>query len=135
MMARPTPALATSRVDRAVPRGRGDAWNQAPGTLAKAAAVVRRMECRGGDGAPLVVVEDAHPPVVLEKALAGPRPLERRRVITAAPGGGERDQGGRPPRGLKVPRPSHAPRDLPRVHLSDRAQVVEALHERREGHD
>jgi len=54
-----------------------------------------RMESFGGDGAPLVVVDDAHTPDALEKALTNLRARGARRVITVLGCGGDRDRGER----------------------------------------
>jgi UDP-N-acetylmuramoyl-L-alanyl-D-glutamate--2,6-diaminopimelate ligase len=166
--------------------------------LSRVHGVPGRMESFGGDGAPLVVVDSAHTPDALEKALTNLRAHGARRVIAVFGCGGDRDQGKRPLMGAIAERLCDAliltddnPRgesgeqivadilggvsepDLVRVerqrglairlaialagvddavlvagkghetiqdmgelkvHFSDRAQVVEALREWREGH-
>lgn len=156
------------------------------------------MESFGGDEAPLVVVDHAHTPDALEKALTNLRLHQGRRVITVVGCAGDRDRGERPLMGAIAERLSDAlilTDDNPRgedgdtiiaeilgglshpeavrverqrglairlaialagtgdavlvagkghettqdlgglkVHFSDRAQVVEALREWREGH-
>jgi UDP-N-acetylmuramoyl-L-alanyl-D-glutamate--2,6-diaminopimelate ligase len=166
--------------------------------LAVVRGVPGRMESFGGDGAPLVVVDDAHSPDALEKALTDLRLHGGRRVITVVGCDGDRERGERPLIGAIAERLSDAlilTDDNPRgedgdaiiaeilggmsrpdkvrverqrglairlaialagtgdavlvagkghettqdlgelkVHFSDRAQVVEALREWREGH-
>jgi UDP-N-acetylmuramoyl-L-alanyl-D-glutamate--2,6-diaminopimelate ligase len=166
--------------------------------LAEVRGVPGRMESFGGDEAPLVVVDHAHTPDALKKALTNLRLHQGRRVITVVGCGGDRDRGKRPLMGAIAERLSDAlilTDDNPRgedgdaiiaeilgglsrpdkvrverqrglairlaialagtgdavlvagkghettqdlgelkVHFSDRAQVVEALREWREGH-
>jgi UDP-N-acetylmuramoyl-L-alanyl-D-glutamate--2,6-diaminopimelate ligase len=182
----------------AVLLSRGLPLERALRELAAVRGVPGRMESFGGDGAPLVVVDDAHSPDALEKALTDLRLHGGRRVITVAGCGGDRERGERPligaiaerlsdaliltddnPRGEDgdaiiaeilggVSRPDkvrverqrglairlaialagtgdavlvagkghETTQDLGelKVHFSDRAQVVEALREWREGH-
>ncbi len=70
--------------------------------LATLKAVPGRMNALGGDGRPLVVIDYAHTPDALEKALATLRPLAtarggQLRVVFGC--GGERDRGKRAPMG------------------------------------
>jgi UDP-N-acetylmuramoyl-L-alanyl-D-glutamate--2,6-diaminopimelate ligase len=64
--------------------------------LGRVRGVPGRMECFGGEGAPLVVVDYAHTPDALEKALTNLRLHQCRRLITVVGCGGERDKGKRP---------------------------------------
>jgi UDP-N-acetylmuramoyl-L-alanyl-D-glutamate--2,6-diaminopimelate ligase len=182
----------------AVLLSRGLPLERALRELAVVRGVPGRLESFGGDGAPLVVVDHAHTPDALEKALANLRLHRGRRVITVVGCGGDRDRGKRPLIGAIAERLSDAlilTDDNPRsedgnaiisdilggvsrpdkvrverrrglairlaialagtgdavlvagkghettqdlgelkVHFSDRAQVVEALREWREGH-
>jgi UDP-N-acetylmuramoyl-L-alanyl-D-glutamate--2,6-diaminopimelate ligase len=182
----------------AVMLSRGLPLERALRELARVRGVPGRMECFGGNGAPLVVVDYAHTPDALEKALTNLRLHQSRRVITVVGCGGDRDRGKRPLMGAIAERLSDAlilTDDNPRsergdaiigdilggvsrpdavrvarqrglairlaialagtgdavlvagkghettqdmgelkVHFSDRAQVVEALREWREGH-
>ncbi|MGE5153010.1 MAG: Mur ligase family protein [Bdellovibrio bacteriovorus] len=177
---------------------RGLTLERALRALAEVQGVPGRMESFGGDGAPLVVVDCAHTPDALEKALTSLRLHRGRRVITVVGCRGDRDRGERPLMGAIAERLSDAlilTDDNPRgadgdaiiadilgglshpdrvrverqrglairlaialagtgdavlvagkghettqdlgelkVHFSDRAQVVEALREWREGH-
>ncbi len=177
---------------------RGLPMERALRELAGVRAVPGRMELFGGNEAPLVVVDCAHTPDALEKALTNLRLHRDRRVITVVGCGGDRDRGKRPLMGAIAERLSDAlilTDDNPRgedgaaiiadilgglrhpgairverqrglairlaialagtgdavliagkghettqdmgelkVHFSDRAQVVEALREWREGH-
>lgn len=182
----------------AVMLSRGLPLGRALRELARVRGVPGRMELFGGNGAPLVVVDYAHSPDALEKALTNLRLHQGRRVITVVGCGGDRDRGKRPLMGSIAERLSDAlilTDDNPRredgnaiiadilggvshpdtvrverqrglairlaialagagdavlvagkghettqdmgelkVHFSDRAQVVEALREWREGH-
>lgn len=177
---------------------RGLSLERALDRLSQVRGVPGRMECFGGNGAPIVVVDCAHTPDALQKALTNLRLHQSRRVITVVGCGGDRDRGGRPLMGAIAERLSDAlilTDDNPRnedgdqiiadilsglshpdaarvqreralairlaialagtgdavlvagkgqentqdmgdlkVHFSDRAQVVEALREWREGH-
>lgn len=67
-----------------------------------------RMESFGGDGAPLVVVDDARTPDALEKALTNLRLHGGGRVITVTGCDGDRDRGERPLMGAIAERLSDA---------------------------
>jgi UDP-N-acetylmuramoyl-L-alanyl-D-glutamate--2,6-diaminopimelate ligase len=75
--------------------------------LSRLTAVPGRMNALGGDAAPLVVVDYAHTPDALEKALAALRPLAAQRggALAVVFGcGGERDAGKRPLMGAAAER-------------------------------
>ncbi|AGA91800.1 UDP-N-acetylmuramyl-tripeptide synthetase [Thioflavicoccus mobilis 8321] len=80
----------------AVLLARGQPLVQALRALAQVHGVPGRMECFGGEGAPLVIVDYAHTPDALEQALANIRQHAGRRVLTVFGCGGERDRGKRP---------------------------------------
>ncbi|HEX9627145.1 MAG TPA: UDP-N-acetylmuramoyl-L-alanyl-D-glutamate--2,6-diaminopimelate ligase [Acidiferrobacterales bacterium] len=77
----------------------GLALDQAVVRLARARPVAGRMERFGGAGAPLVVVDYAHTPDALAKALAALREHTRGRLICVFGCGGDRDRGKRPEMG------------------------------------
>jgi UDP-N-acetylmuramoyl-L-alanyl-D-glutamate--2,6-diaminopimelate ligase len=178
--------------------GGGMGLEPALAALGQARGLPGQMESFGGDGAPLVVVDDARTPDALEKALTDLRRHRCRRLIAVLGCDGARDRGERPLMGAVAERLSDAlilTDDNPRgergdtivadilggvscpadvrverqrgiairraiaiagpadailvsgrgretvqdlggleVHFSDRAQVVEALREWREGH-
>lgn len=68
------------------------------GAVAKLKPVPGRLERLGGGGQPLVVVDYAHTPDALEKALAALRPVVApgRRLLCVVGCGGDRDAGKRP---------------------------------------
>jgi UDP-N-acetylmuramoyl-L-alanyl-D-glutamate--2,6-diaminopimelate ligase len=76
--------------------------------LARVRGVPGKMESFGGDGAPLVVVDDAHTPDALEKALTDLRLHRDRRVIAVLGCDGARDRGKRPLMGAIAERLSDA---------------------------
>jgi UDP-N-acetylmuramoyl-L-alanyl-D-glutamate--2,6-diaminopimelate ligase len=79
--------------------GGGGRVTAAAPRLARVRSVAGRMECFGGDGRPLVVVDYAHSPDALEKALAAVREHAREQVICVFGCGGNRDRGKRPQMG------------------------------------
>jgi UDP-N-acetylmuramoyl-L-alanyl-D-glutamate--2,6-diaminopimelate ligase len=72
---------------------------EAAARLARVRPVAGRMECFGGDSRPLVVVDYAHSPDALEKALAALREHVRERLFCVFGCGGNRDRGKRPQMG------------------------------------
>lgn len=64
--------------------------------LSRAQAPAGRMECFGGKGGPLVVVDYAHTPDALEKVLAAAREHATGNVYCIFGCGGDRDRGKRP---------------------------------------
>ncbi|MGB5831254.1 MAG: UDP-N-acetylmuramoyl-L-alanyl-D-glutamate--2,6-diaminopimelate ligase [Thiohalocapsa sp.] len=64
--------------------------------LGRLRSVPGRMECFGGDDAPLVVVDYAHTPDALEKAISHLRLHCESRLLTVFGCGGQRDKGKRP---------------------------------------
>jgi len=76
--------------------------------LAEVRGVPGRMESFGGDGAPLVVVDRAHTPDALEKALTDLRLRQGLRVITVFGCCGDRDRAKRPLMGAIAERLSDA---------------------------
>ncbi len=73
--------------------------------LAAIKGVPGRLE-RVGRGEPLVVVDYAHTPRAVERALASLRPLVSGRLVTVLGCGGDRDKGKRPQMGLAAARHS-----------------------------
>ena len=73
--------------------------SEAAAALARAQPVAGRMERFGGDSQPLVVVDYAHTPDALEKALAALREHTRGRLVCVFGCGGDRDRGKRPQMG------------------------------------
>jgi UDP-N-acetylmuramoyl-L-alanyl-D-glutamate--2,6-diaminopimelate ligase len=67
--------------------------------LAAARTVPGRMECFGGHGGPLVVVDYAHTPDALGQVLLAARPHSTGRLVCVFGCGGDRDQGKRPQMG------------------------------------
>ena len=88
--------------------GRGLPLEVALQRLAGLRGVPGRMESVGGDGAPLVVVDHAHSPDALEKALTDLRLHGGRRVIAVVGCRGDRDRGERPLLGAIAERLSDA---------------------------
>ncbi|AHF04880.1 UDP-N-acetylmuramoylalanyl-D-glutamate--2,6-diaminopimelate ligase [Marichromatium purpuratum 984] len=80
----------------AVMCSRGLPLERAVRELARIRGVPGRMECFGGSDAPLVVVDYAHTPDALEKALVNVREHTSGRLITVFGCGGDRDRGKRP---------------------------------------
>ena len=74
----------------------GIALPQAMKALAQVPAVPGRMECFGGDGLPVVVVDYAHTPDALEKALLSLREHTEGQLCCVFGCGGDRDKGKRP---------------------------------------
>lgn len=87
---------------------RGQPLDRAVRALSRVHGVPGRMESFGGDGAPLVVVDYAHTPDALEKALTNLRAHTARKMITVFGCGGDRDQGKRPLMGAIAERLSDA---------------------------
>ncbi len=77
-------------------RSRGLALAPALHTLTKVQAVPGRMECFGGEDAPLVAVDSAPSPDALERVIGTLRRHGGGRLITVFGCGGERDAGQRP---------------------------------------
>jgi UDP-N-acetylmuramoyl-L-alanyl-D-glutamate--2,6-diaminopimelate ligase len=75
---------------------RGVSLERALRLLARARGVPGRMECFGGNGMPLVVVDYAHTPDALEQALSNLRAHTAGRLVCVFGCGGERDRGKRP---------------------------------------
>ena len=92
----------------AVLLSRGLALDAALARLRDVRGVPGRMECFGGADAPLVVVDHAHTPDALERAIAHLRPHCRGRLLTVFGCGGERDRGKRPLMGAVAERLSDA---------------------------
>ena len=74
----------------------GIALPQALKALAQVPAVPGRMECFGGQGLPTVVVDYAHTPDALEKALISLREHTEGKLCCVFGCGGDRDKGKRP---------------------------------------
>jgi UDP-N-acetylmuramoyl-L-alanyl-D-glutamate--2,6-diaminopimelate ligase len=72
---------------------------EAARVVAQAQPVAGRMERFGGSGRPLVVVDYAHTPDALEKALAALREHTRGKLVCVFGCGGDRDRGKRPEMG------------------------------------
>ncbi len=79
----------------AVLLARGQRLPEALRALGRIRGVPGRMEAFGGNGSPLVVVDYAHTPDALEKALRDLRGHTGRRVLTVFGCGGDRDRGKR----------------------------------------
>ena len=114
----------------AVILSRGASLEEALPVLAQVRGVPGRMEPFGGDEAPLVVVDYAHTPDALEKALTNLRLHGCRSVISVVGCGGDRDQGKRPLMGAIAERLSDAlilTDDNPRTENGDAivAQILE----------
>lgn len=80
-------------------RSLGVSFSDAMQACESLSAVPGRMECLGGQGEPLVVIDYAHTPDALEKALTALRPyskLSNGRLICVFGCGGDRDAGKRP---------------------------------------
>lgn len=78
---------------------RGTPWRAALDLVEALQAVPGRMQQQGGQDAPLVVIDYAHTPDALEKALASLRPVARQRqgrLWCVFGCGGDRDPGKRP---------------------------------------
>lgn len=69
---------------------------QVAGALSQVRATPGRMETLGGDGAPLAVIDYAHTPDALGKALSAARAHTRGRLVVIFGCGGDRDPGKRP---------------------------------------
>ncbi len=87
---------------------RGTPLEEALPALERVRAAPGRMEPFGGDGAPLVVVDDARTPDALERALTQLRRHGCRRLIAVFGCGGQRDRGHRPLMGAIAERQSDA---------------------------
>ncbi len=116
----------------AVLLGRGASLEEVLPALAQVRGVPGRMEPFGGDGVPLVVVDYAHTPDALEKALTSLRLHGCRSVISVVGCGGDRDQGKRPLMGAIAERLSDAlilTDDNPRTESGDAivAQILEGV--------
>ena len=116
----------------AVLLGRGASLEEALSAIARVRGVPGRMEPFGGDEAPLVVVDYAHTPDALEKALTNLRLHGCRSVISVVGCGGDRDQGKRPLMGAIAERLSDAlilTDDNPRTENGDAivAQILEGV--------
>jgi UDP-N-acetylmuramoyl-L-alanyl-D-glutamate--2,6-diaminopimelate ligase len=76
----------------------GIAFDAAVGAIGRLQPVPGRLERVGGGAAPLVVIDYAHTPDALEKALAALRPsvARGRRLVCVFGCGGDRDPGKRP---------------------------------------
>ena len=77
----------------------GTPFARALALLAGARTVPGRMECFGGHGGPLVVVDYAHTPDALGQVLLAARPHSTGRLVCVFGCGGDRDQGKRPQMG------------------------------------
>jgi UDP-N-acetylmuramoyl-L-alanyl-D-glutamate--2,6-diaminopimelate ligase len=75
---------------------RGIAFDTGLSQLGRVTGVPGRMECFGGAGEPLCVVDYAHTPDALEQALVGLRAHCSGKLIVVFGCGGERDRGKRP---------------------------------------
>ncbi|MBZ0094961.1 MAG: UDP-N-acetylmuramoyl-L-alanyl-D-glutamate--2,6-diaminopimelate ligase [Sulfuricella sp.] len=84
----------------------GIALEDAVRELGKVESVAGRMQCLGGEGKPLVVVDYAHTPDALEKVLGTLRETmgDKSRLICVFGCGGERDRGKRPLMGAAASR-------------------------------
>ena len=83
----------------AVLLGSGLSMTETVAALAGVTAPPGRLECIGGDGAPLAVVDYAHTPDALEKALTALRAHCTGRLWCVFGCGGDRDRGKRPEMG------------------------------------
>ncbi|MBK1716475.1 Mur ligase family protein [Thiocystis violacea] len=80
----------------AVLRSRGASLERAARVLSRLRGAPGRMECFGGEGAPLVVVDSARTPEAVERALTDLRLHARRRLFCVLGCGGREDVGRRP---------------------------------------
>jgi UDP-N-acetylmuramoyl-L-alanyl-D-glutamate--2,6-diaminopimelate ligase len=84
----------------------GVAFDEARAAVARLAPVPGRLERLGGGAAPLVVIDYAHTPDALEKALEALRPVVARggKLVCVFGCGGDRDPGKRPMMGAAASR-------------------------------
>jgi UDP-N-acetylmuramoyl-L-alanyl-D-glutamate--2,6-diaminopimelate ligase len=80
----------------AVQLSRGRHPERAALELSRIRGVPGRMECFGGEQAPLILVDEARTPATLERALSSLREHKPRRLFTVFGCGGERDPAMRP---------------------------------------
>ncbi len=117
-------------------RAGGVVLEEAAGVLSKLSAPPGRMQMQGGAGMPLVVVDYAHTPDALEKALGALRETARARggrLICVFGCGGDRDPGKRPVMGAVAARGADRVRDHQRQPARRRAVRHRACHRRRRG--